>query len=91
MKKVTVARTQQEKNLLSLRIKDATGVIPISLWGSHAEKHKDIKVGDCVKVDKAERGSYTNKATINTWEDSTTIEVNFLQYMKVYNIHHMFA
>ena len=63
---VTIQRTQQEKNLLSLRIKDSTGVIPISLWGTHAEKHKDQNFGDCVKIDKAERGSYTNKPTINT-------------------------
>ena len=75
IKKVTIQRTQQDRSLLSVHIKDATGVIPMTLWGKIAEQHTSLKVGDCVSVHQAERGTFSNKPTLNTWEDTTKVEV----------------
>lgn len=47
----------------------------MSLWGKTATKLSQLKVGDCLKIEQGERGVFDNKPTLNTWEDSTTIEV----------------
>lgn len=70
-----IRKTGVEKEMLSARIKDSTGTIPVTLWGQTATRHSELKVGDCVEIKKAERGVFNNEATLNTWEDSTTIEV----------------
>lgn len=72
---VTIRSSGKEKELLTARIKDKTGIIPMSLWGKTATKLSQLKVGDCLKIEQGERGVFDNKPTLNTWEDSTTIEV----------------
>ncbi|XP_060607006.1 uncharacterized protein LOC132759280 [Ruditapes philippinarum] len=73
LQKIGISKTGEEKELLNVRLKDNTGVIPISLWGKHATTHQALKVGDCISVEKGEKAVFQNKPTVNTWEDSTTI------------------
>jgi len=76
VKKITIQRTGQQKELLKCKIKDKTGVLPVSLWGKTAAQLAGVKVGDCVHIKKGERGTFEQKPCINTWEDSTTVEVS---------------
>ena len=78
MQPVKIRRSGEEKPLISAKIKDKTGTIPISLWGKTATQLQNLKVGDCVSIERAERGVFNSKATLNTWEDSTTIEVSII-------------
>ena len=43
-----------------------------------AEKYSNLRVGDCVSVDCAERGAFSSQANINAWKDSKTVEVYFI-------------
>jgi len=55
MKKVLLKRTGEDNELLNVKIKDSTGIIPVSLWGKHAQKHISLKVGDCISLEKGEK------------------------------------
>ena len=76
MEKVLMKRTGENKELLNVKIKDSTGVIPVSLWGKHAQRHSSLKVGDCISLEKGEKALFQSQPTINTWEDSTVIAVS---------------
>jgi len=44
--------TGQQKELLKCKIKDKTGVLPVSLWEKTAAQLAGVKVEDCVHIKK---------------------------------------
>lgn len=61
--------------MLKMTIKDQSGSIDVSLWGKLADAHAELPPKTSIKICQGERSTYESEATINTWEDSTTIEV----------------
>lgn len=75
LKQTTVRRTQKTTQLLTVQLKDTTGIIPVSFWGETAVKLQNIKKNDVIQICRGEVGEFQGQPVINTWQDSTSIEI----------------
>ena len=78
----------RKSKLLAMDLSDDTGAIRITFWGEEAEKYKDLKVGEKIKLNKIDikRSNFSNRNE-GTFRQRSQLEQNLnLNFEKTHKI-----